>query len=153
MKDFLKNICTSRKICSVEITIASITMFIYGIVDYDENPMLFFIIAVLIPPFFLFLLNSFWETCDNGLAPQKFSSKNLIIRDIILRYTTKFSALLLPAILFFWLFDETNILIFLALGIVTVVLFVLISIFYFKENLKIHPTDLANPRRKSRNRV
>ncbi|MDR0821611.1 MAG: hypothetical protein LBN40_03995 [Oscillospiraceae bacterium] len=137
MKNLLKTLSTSRKACQIEIVISSVIIFLVGVVNYDEYSVLACTAAVLITPFFFFLFHSFWKTIDDGLAPEKFSPRNLIIRDIIIRYLSVLLLFIGLSILFLVFFEKTNAVVFVILAIISIVLLIAASVYYFKENLKL----------------
>ena len=92
------------------------------------------ILAVISALFLLFIYNSYWKTIDGGLAPEKFSQKNLAVRDIVLRYTSKAYLFLMFLLLMLQVIEESGNVFVITGAWFFLVMFVGVSVCFFRVN-------------------
>ena len=103
-------LCKSREVSRFEIAFGGVPFLFF---DYNNSslsiPKEFGVsLAVLSALFLLFIYNSYWKTIDGGLAPEKFSQKNLATRDIVIKYASKAYLFLMFLLLMLQVIEESG---------------------------------------------
>ncbi|GHV46949.1 hypothetical protein FACS189499_03410 [Clostridia bacterium] len=136
MKNIIHLLCTSRNVSRTEIVLGAIALFFVTILEPSFSVQESVAISSAISVVLVLTCEVYWHTTDNNLAPAKFSPKNLAIRDIVIRYMSKTLAYLETLGLLLQINEQNASVLLIAGALVLTVLFVIISVCFFRINLK-----------------